>query len=58
MPETLTSQLSDLAGYASGSASLPQAAALRTRGTRRGRQHRGGAALPCSAPARLPSASA
>jgi GH24 family phage-related lysozyme (muramidase) len=45
MPETLNSQLSDLAGYARGSASLPQAAVLRTRGIRRGRRRRGAAAL-------------
>lgn len=45
MHDSLRTQLSELAGYASGNARLDTPAALRQRGTRRGRRRRGGAAL-------------
>jgi hypothetical protein len=45
MHDSLRTQLSELADYASGSARLDPPAALRQHGTRRGRRRRGGAAL-------------
>jgi hypothetical protein len=45
MHDSLHTQLSALAGYASGSARLDPPAALRQQGTRRGRRHRAGAAV-------------
>jgi hypothetical protein len=45
MHDSLSSQLSELAGYASGNARLDPPAALRQQGTRRGWRRRGGAAL-------------
>jgi hypothetical protein len=45
MPDSLRTQLSELAGYASVNAHLDTPAALRQHGTRRGWRRRGGAAL-------------
>jgi len=45
MHDSLRTQLSELAGYASRNARLDTPVALRQRGTRRGRRRRGGVAL-------------
>lgn len=45
MHDSFSTQLSELAGYASGNARLDTPAAVRQQGTRRGRRRRGGAAL-------------